>query len=274
MIIYNINEAPFIKEMSEITTILWQKGWAERNGGNISYILLEDEVKPYLDTDKVLYEVEMDFAVPELKNKLFLVSGSGKYFRNVAKNPADNLVILKISADGKRYQVLWGLVNGGRPTSELASHLKCHETRLRQDPDHRVILHTHATATIAMTFVHDLNELAFSRTLWQQITECLVVFPEGVGIVPWMPAGTIDLGLASAKKMEYCRIVIWGHHGIMGAGSCLDDAFGLVETVDKAAEIYLRAISTNVGVLQSITVEELKELAQVFNVTPREGILV
>lgn len=111
----------------------------------------------------------------------------------------------------------------------------------------------------------------FSKTLWQQITECLVVFPEGVGIVPWMVAGTIDLGLASAAKMEYCRIVIWAHHGIMGAGSNFDDAFGLVETVDKAADIYLR--SAAVGIKQSITSAELRALADAFNVTPRDGIL-
>lgn len=273
MIIYNINEAPFIKEMSDITLKLWEKGWAERNGGNISYLLKEEEVAPYLNTEQLLDKIELPIALPDLANKIFLVSGSGKYFRNVIKNPADTLVILKVSADGRYYHRLWGLINGGTPTSELASHLKCHDTRLKQDPSHRVILHTHATATIAMTFVHDLDEKKFSNTLWQQITECLVVFPEGVGIVPWMVAGTIDLGLASAAKMEYCRIVIWAHHGIMGAGCNLDDALGLVETVDKAAEIYLRASAVSSGIRQSITNDELRALADTFNVTPRPGIL-
>ncbi|WP_159566099.1 rhamnulose-1-phosphate aldolase [Budvicia diplopodorum] len=273
MIIYNINEAPFIKEMCDVTLKLWEKGWAERNGGNISYILKEEEVTPYLDTHQAIDETELPMPLPELAGKIFLVSGSGKYFRNVIKNPADALVILKISQDGKYYQRLWGLANGGNPTSELASHLKCHAIRLKHDPDHRVILHTHATATIAMTFVHDLDEKKFSKTLWQQITECLVVFPEGVGIVPWMVAGTIDLGLASAAKMEYCRIVIWAHHGIMGAGSNLDDALGLVETVDKAADIYLRSSAAITGIKQSITSDELRALAKTFNVTPREGIL-
>ncbi len=273
MIIYNIENAPFIQEMCDITDKLWAKGWAERNGGNISYLLKEEEVTPYLNVNDIKSETEMPIPLPELKNKIFLVSGSGKYFRNVIKNPADNLVIIRISSDGKKYQKLWGLVNGGNPTSELASHLKCHAVRLSQDPEHRVIFHTHATSTIAMTFIHDLDEKSFTKTLWQQITECAIVFPDGVGIVPWMPAGTIDLGLESAKKMEYCRIVIWAHHGIMGAGSNIDDAFGLVETVDKAAEIYLKAASVTTGIKQSITTEELKDLAKVFNLTLRDGIL-
>lgn len=270
---YNINEAPFITEMADITERLWEKGWAERNGGNISYLLKEYEVAPYLNVNAVISETDMQLPIPELKNQIFLVSGSGKYFRNVIKNPSDALAIIRISEDGKRYQKLWGLVNGGTPTSELVSHLKCHATRLAQDPDHRVIFHTHATATIAMTFVHELDEKAFSKTLWQQITECLIVYPEGVGIVPWMVAGTTELGMASAEKMKYCRVVIWAHHGIMGAGSSLDDAFGLVETVDKAADIYLRAASVTTGIKQAITTEQLKELAKGFNVTPREGIL-
>ena len=129
MIIYNIDNAPFIREMSDITEKLWSKGWAERNGGNISYLLKEEEVAPYLNVNDIKSETVMPIPLPELKNKIFLVSGSGKYFRNVIKNPADNLVIIRISEDGKKYQKLWGLVNGGNPTSELASHLKCHADR-------------------------------------------------------------------------------------------------------------------------------------------------
>jgi rhamnulose-1-phosphate aldolase len=47
MKIHNIYEAPFIKEMCEATRNLWKNGWAERNGGNISYRLDEEEVRFY-----------------------------------------------------------------------------------------------------------------------------------------------------------------------------------------------------------------------------------
>ncbi|MBP2097677.1 rhamnulose-1-phosphate aldolase [Enterococcus rivorum] len=271
--IHNIYEAPFIKEMCEATRNLWNNGWAERNGGNISYRLDEAEVGFYLDTDRVLSEVNLGFEIPELANMIFLVSGSGKYFKNVWQNPADNLVILKVSEDGQKYQVLWGLETGGVPTSELASHLKCHSVRLKQDPDHRVILHTHSIAISAMTFVHDLEEDKFTKTLWEMITECLIVFPDGVAILPWMVAGTVELGEASAEKMHDCRIVVWPHHGIMGAGQSMDDAFGLVETAEKAADIYLRAVSTSTGIIQKITDQQLWDLADRFGVTPKAGIL-
>ncbi|WP_314062422.1 rhamnulose-1-phosphate aldolase [uncultured Vagococcus sp.] len=271
--IHNIYDAPFIKEMCEATRNLWTNGWAERNGGNISYRIDEEEVSFYLDTDRVLSEVDLGFKIPELANLIFLVSGSGKYFKNVWQNPADNLVILKVSADGEKYQVLWGLETGGVPTSELASHLKCHSVRLKEDPDHRVILHTHSIAISAMTFVHELDEAKFTKTLWEMITECLVVFPDGVAILPWMVAGTVELGEASAAKMVDTRIVVWPHHGIMGAGQSMDDAFGLVETAEKAADIYLRAVSTPAGILQKITDQQLWDLADRFGVTPKAGIL-
>lgn len=243
MKLHEINQAPFIKEMCEATSQLWAYGWAERNGGNISYRLPQEEVQYYLDSDQVKRTIPLDFTVKSLAGELFLVSGSGKYFKNIQKNPADSLAIIRISAEGDRYELLWGLEGGDLPTSELASHLQCHEVRLAQDPEHRVILHTHATAISAMTFIHDLDEKKFSKTLWQMITECLVVFPDGVSVLPWMVAGTSQLGAASADKMQNSRIVIWPHHGIMGAGQTMDDAFGLVETAEKAAEIYLQICS-------------------------------
>ena len=105
------------------------------------------------------------------------------------------------------------------------------------------------------------------------ITECLVVFPDGVSVLPWMVAGTVELGLASAEKMRDSRVVIWPHHGIMGAGQSMDDAFGLVETVEKAADIYMRVVSVPGGFKQKISSDQLWALSDQFGVTPKVGIL-
>ena len=53
-----------------------------------------------------------------------------------------------------------------------------------------------------MTYVHDLDEVAFTRTLWQMCTECVVVFPDGVNVLPWMLCGTNEIGVATAEKMQ------------------------------------------------------------------------
>lgn len=273
MKIHEISQAPFIQEMCEATSQLWEYGWAERNGGNISYRLPSEEVNYYLDSSRVQKTVPLDFTVKSLAGEIFLVSGSGKYFKNIRKNPADSLAILRISEDGKNYELLWGLEGGDLPTSELASHLQCHAVRIEQDPEQRVILHTHATAISAMTFIHELDERKFTKTLWQMITECLVVFPDGVSVLPWMVAGTSQLGAASAEKMQDSRIVIWPHHGIMSAGQSMDDAFGLIETAEKAAQIYLQICSTRQEIKQCITDQQLWDLAERFHVKPKAGIL-
>lgn len=216
------SEAPFIQEMSEITRHMWELGWDELNGGNVSYLLDENEVAKYINVLEPLRTIKLTFPVKELAGKYFIVTGSGKYFRNVIKDPEANLGVLRVSANGESVEVLWGLRNGAVPTSELASHFMSHIERLKVDPTHRIVLHTHATNVIAMTFTHDLDELKFTKTLWEMCTECLVVFPDGVSVIPWIVPGSSEIGRETAKKMKDHRLVIWPQHGIFGTGSTMD----------------------------------------------------
>ena len=50
----DILTAPFVEEMKKTTANMYRLGWDERNGGNISYMLDESEVKEYLDTEKII----------------------------------------------------------------------------------------------------------------------------------------------------------------------------------------------------------------------------
>lgn len=268
----DILKAPFLQEMTKTTANLYRLGWDERNGGNISYLLKEDEVAEYLDVNDVKRTEPMIFDGAELAGKYFIVTGSGKYFKNVIDDPAANLGIIRITEDGKSLDILWGLEEGGVPTSELPSHLMSHIERLKADPNHRVIMHCHATNLIGMTFTHSLDEAAFTKTLWQMCTECIVVFPEGIGIIPWMVPGTDSIGKATAEKMKEVRSVIWPHHGIFGAGTTMDETFGLIETAEKAAEVYT-VVCTQGSVKQTITDQQLQDLANAFGVVPRQGVL-
>ena len=147
--------------------------------------------------------------------------------------------IIRIAEDGTTAQLLWGYKDGGKFTSELPAHLMSHMARLSVDKDNRVVIHSHPTNTLAMNYVHELDEKKFTHTLWEMCTECIVVFPDGVGILPWMLCGTNEIGEATAEKMKEFRLVIWAMHGIYGAGKTLDETFGLIETVEKAAQIYM-----------------------------------
>ena len=267
----NILNAPFVWEMRNTCANMYRLGWDERNGGNISYMLNENEVFEYLDADNVLRTIPLGFDATALVGKIFIVTGTGKYFKNVYDDPETNLGIIKIAEDGKTAELLWGYKDGGRFTSELPAHLMSHIARLSVDPENRVVMHSHPTHTLAMNYVHELEEKKFTHTLWEMCTECIVVFPDGVGVLPWMLCGTNEIGEATAQKMKEFRLVVWGMHGIYGAGKTMDETFGLIETVEKAAQIYM--LTAHLPRVNTIKDEEMVTLAEFFGVKYRRDFL-
>lgn len=263
--------APFVTEMRKTAANMYRLGWDERNGGNISYLLDEAEVAEYLDINRTVREIPLGFEAKTLAGKIFIVTGTGKYFKNVEGDPENNLGIIRISEDGENALLLWGYKDGGKFTSELPAHLMSHMARLSVDSENRVIMHSHPTNTLAMNYVHELDERAFTHTLWEMCTECIVVFPDGVGVLPWMLCGTNEIGEATAEKMKEFRLVIWGMHGIYGAGKTMDETFGLIETVEKAAQIYM--LTAHLPRINTIKDEEMKLLAEAFGVDYRKDFL-
>ncbi|MCR5674210.1 MAG: rhamnulose-1-phosphate aldolase [Lachnospiraceae bacterium] len=267
----SILEAPYITELVRTCSAMYAQGWDERNGGNISILLDEADLKGYLDVTKVLRRIPVGFKEPSLKGRYFLVTGTGKYFRNIEVDPAASLGIFRIADDAEAAELLWGYTDGGSFTSELPAHLMSHAARLSVDPDNRVVMHCHPDNLLAMTYVHDLDERAFTRTLWQMETECIMVFPEGINVLPWMPCGTNEIGEATADKMKTARLVVWAQHGIYSAGKDLDETFGLIETVEKAARIYM--MTANLKIRQTLTDADLHQMEERFGIRAREGYL-
>ena len=273
----DILTAPFVREMCETTANMYRLGWDERNGGNISYLLKEEEVAKYLDLSKVERVIplmgvnEVDFDASPLEGKIFIVTGTGKYFKNVEKDPETNLGIVRIGRGGKNVELLWGFKDGGRPTSEFPAHMMSHIARLSVDPENRVVMHSHPTNTLAMNYVHELDEKKFTHSLWEMCTECIVVFPEGVGVLPWMLCGTTEIGKATAEKMKNFRLVVWAMHGIYGAGKTLDETFGLIETVEKAAQIYM--LTAHLPRINTIKDEDMVKLVDLFGIDYRKDFL-
>lgn len=267
----DIFTAPFVKEMQETTANMYRLGWDERNGGNISYLLDEKQVSEYLDINNVIREIPTGFDAKPLIGKIFIVTGTGKYFKNVNGDPETNLGIVRIKEDGTTAQLLWGFKDGGKFTSEFPAHMMSHMARLAVDPENRVVMHTHPTNLLAMNYVHELDEAKFTHTLWEMCTECIVVFPDGVGVLPWMLCGTNTIGEATAKKMQEFRVVVWALHGVYGAGKTMDETFGLIETVEKAAQIYM--LTCNRPRINTIKEEDMIKLANLFGVKYREDFM-
>lgn len=260
----------FVKEMADITMNMYRQGWDERNGGNISYLIDEKEIKKYFPKEKIIRKIPIGFvADPIVRNKCFLVTGTGKYFKNVTKDPETNLGLVRIDKTGKVANLLWGYKDGGKFTSEFPAHIMCHAQRLKVNPKNRIVMHTHPTYTMCMGACTPVSEKEFTKRLWTSNTEAIVVFPEGIGVLPCMVCGTNEIGKATADKMKIFRIVSWTNHGIYGCGKDIDEAFGLIETVEKTAMVYMISLG---HVVNTIPVKVLKGLCKLWNLKPMKGV--
>jgi len=270
----NFLEAEFVRGFIRMATDGWEQGWHERNGGNLSYRVKKEEAASVKDQLQEREWCPIGVKVPGLAGEYFLVTGSGKYFRNVPLYPDDSICMIELDEYGENYRIVWGLVNGGKPTSELPSHLMNHEVKkIQTEGRYRVIYHAHTTNIIALTFVLPLKDEIFTRELWEMATECPVVFPDGVGVVPWMVPGGKDIADATSKLMEHYDLAVWAHHGTFAAGEDFDLTFGLMHTAEKSAEILVKVLSMSQTKLQTIQSDNFRKLAKEFHVNLPEKFL-
>ena len=269
----------FVRGFVRLCNDGWEQGWHERNGGNLSYRLRPEDV----DTARKFFDKEprpwtpLGVEVPTMGGAYFLVTGTGNYMRNVASDPSRNIGIVELSAAGDAYRIVWGLDDGGRPTSEFPTHVMNHAVRAAAtDGTCRVIYHAHPTNIIALSYLLPLDARTFTRVLWKAMTECVVVFPAGVGVVPWMVPGGADIARATSEQMKAFDAVVWASHGLFVSGADFDSTFGLLHTIEKAADIYGRARAMNGGsgeFLNTITDEGLRQIGREFNVKINEAML-
>lgn len=269
----------FVRGFVRLCNDGWEQGWHERNGGNLSYRLRPEDV----DTARKFFDKEprpwapLGVEAPTMGGAYFLVTGTGNYMRNVAADPSRNIGIVELSVAGDAYRIVWGLDDGGRPTSEFPTHVMNHAVRAAAtDGACRVIYHAHPTNIIALSYLLPLDARTFTRVLWKAMTECVVVFPAGVGVVPWMVPGGADIARATSEQMKTFDAVVWASHGLFVSGADFDSTFGLLHTIEKAADIYGRARAMNGGsgeFLNTITDEGLRQIGREFNVTINEAML-
>ena len=267
-------DSEFAKGFCRMCVDGFYQGWHERNGGNLSYRIKAEEIASVKEELKEDGEwKEIGTSVPALAGEFFMVTGSGKYFRNVEIDPAANICIIKVDEKGEKYQIQWGLVNGGRPTSELPSHLMNLEVCKKRNEEIRVVYHCHPANTIALTYVLPLDGEVFTREIWEMATECPVVFPDGIGVVPWMVPGGRDIAVATSEIMKKQDVAIWAHHGMFACGTDFDITFGLMHTVEKAAEVLVKVMSMTDRKRQTIEPDMFRALNGPFGIKVNEDCL-
>lgn len=229
-----------LDKISEVAGYLWEKGWAEYNGGNISVNLTDSLSSRFKTRDALSVRRELPAVLENLADNVFYVTGSGKRMRDVAKNPWDNGVLIRISSDGRFYEIIYR--EEIAPTSELASHLYMHNYLRGLGRGCKVVLHTHPIELVALTHIDKwLDSDALTEMLWSMIPECKIVVTKGVGVVPFHFPGTVELAEATVGQLRDHDVVIWEKHGVLAVGDDIITCFDVIDTLNKAAQIYISA---------------------------------
>jgi rhamnulose-1-phosphate aldolase len=261
-LILNNSIAEELKRISEVAGFLWQRNWAEANGGNISVNLthLADNIEH--EPFEVKKAIDLEGAVSQLGGDIFYITGAGMRMRDVAKSPLEFGAIIRVADDGKSCEVI--SEKPVIPTSELPSHLIIHNFFKLRGKSKSVVLHTHPTELIALTHCPPFQDWkTLTQKLWSMIPETRVLVPAGLGIVPYMLTGTNQLAEATIKQLEKHEVVMWEKHGALAVGNDILHCFDIIDTLTKSAKIYLSARMAGFEP-QGLTQVQLDELARAF----------
>lgn len=252
-----------VAEVAEVAGYLWQKGWAERNGGNITINItdvIDDEIR---GLKAISDKTQIGTTLPHLKGCYFFCKGTNKRMRDLARFPMENGSVIRICDDCASYEIIAD--QPVRPTSELPAHLSMHNYLIGSGSTYKAAMHTHPIDLVAMT--HNpafLEKDVLTKLLWSMIPETRAFCPRGLGIIPYKLPSSLELADATVKELAEYDVVMWEKHGVCAVGENVMEAFDMVDTLSKSAQIYMTAKS--MGFEPSGMADELmEELKVAFN---------
>ena len=259
-----LNEAArnIIDETAGVAGFLWQRGWAERNAGNISVRMAAEDLAEFCSSQNELL-IPLTKRFQEIGGYFFLVTGKNTRMRDVAARPLDNMLVIRLSDEGAGYHILSPECETSlRPTSELSAHLEIHSMIARRKTEHRVVMHAHATELIALTYIKELcDEGHLNKVLWGMHPETKVFVPAGAGFVPYVLPGTTAVGEVTVRVLEKHDLAIWEKHGVFAIGKTPSETFDLIDIMTKSASIYFICRSAGVEA-EGLTGNQLDELGK------------
>lgn len=252
-----------VMKVAEVAGYLWQKGWAERNGGNITINITEfvdDEIRKMPAISEVK---EIGMTLPHLKECYFFCKGTNKRMRDLARWPMDNGSFIRILDDCASYEIIAD--NPVLPTSELPSHLDVHNHLIEKGSPYKASLHTHPIELIAMSHIRKFMEKdVLTNLLWSMIPETKAFCPRGLGIIPYEMPSSIELANATIKELDDYDVVMWEKHGVFAIGPDIMEAFDMVDTLVKSAMIYINC--KNMGFEpEGMSQQQMADMTKAFN---------
>ncbi len=253
-----------VEKVAEVAGYLWEKGWAERNGGNITMNvteLIDDEVRAM---EPIAPPVDMGLTLPNLKGAYFYCKGTNMRMRDLAKKPMENGSVIRILPDCRHYEIIAD--NPVKPTSELPTHLAVHNYLVGKGSPYRVTVHTHPIELVALTHSQEwMQKDKATNMLWSMIPETKAFCPKGLGMVPYMLPGSNELAAATLKTIdEDYDVVMWEKHGVFATDVDAIAAFDQIDVLNKSALIYIQ--SRAMGFIpEGMSAEQMAEMTKAFN---------
>ena len=252
-----------VEKIAEVAGYLWNNGWAERNGGNITVNitdLVDDDIRRM---PAISEPIAIGEQLPHLKGAYFFCKGTGKRMRDLARHPMDNGSVIRILDDCEHYEIIAD--NAVMPTSELPSHLLVHDRQVATGSGYKATLHTHPIELVAMSHCRKfLGKDVLTRLLWIMIPETKAFCPLGLGIVPYELPGSVELAQATLKELEDYDVVMWEKHGVFAKGTDVMDAFDQIDVLSKSAKIYINAKCMGFEP-EGMSDDQMKEMTKAFN---------
>ena len=239
----------------------------EAGAGNISCAVNWDlDLAAHFDSQQ---EIELPWTVPNLVGYTVLVTGSGCRLRDVADAPGENVGAVVVHDGGKTGTLHFSEgSNFLKPTSEFNSHLAVHHDQVvRRGVDFHAVIHAQPPH---LTLLSHIPEYAGTRQLNERILrwepETVVQLPEGVGFLPFMVPGSMELMEANVAGLRDHQIVLWAKHGVMARSDA--SPLGACDKIEYAetGALYEYKNLCSGGRAQGLTDEELRRVIEAFAV--------
>lgn len=262
-----LENRPRLKEevykVAEVAGYLWQKGWAERNGGNITVNVTEwvdDEIRAL---PPISERQPIGVVLPHLQGCYFYCKGTNKRMRDLARQPMENGSVIRICEDCASYEIIAD--QPVMPTSELPSHLSVHNYLIAKGSPYKASVHTHPIELVAMSHhAKFLEKDVATKLLWSMIPETKAFCPRGLGIVPYTLPGSVELADATIAELDDYDVVMWEKHGVFAVDVDVMAAFDQVDVLNKSALIYIA--SKNMGFEpEGMSEAQMREMSVAFN---------
>lgn len=253
-----------VEKVAEVAGYLWEKGWAERNGGNITVNITDCVDDAMRALPAITGPIEIGATLPHLKGKWFYCKGTNRRMRDLARRPMENGSIIRITDDCAHYEIVADAPV--KPTSELPSHLSVHNYLIAKGSPYKASVHTHPIQLVSMSHnAKFLEKDVLTNLLWSMIPETKAFCPRGLGIVPYMLPSSVELANETIKAIDdNYDVVMWEKHGVFAVGDDVMEAFDMIDVLNKSAIIYRDACAMGF-VPDGMSKEQMQEISTVFH---------